>query len=143
MISHILVATDLLPNTEIVLQKAKEIADKFNAKLSIIHVVEYLPPIYSNLELISPFEGEFLQAMEDNARADLTKLADKYNIAPTNRYLEVGMAKHSVLELATKLEVDLLVVGSHGRHSIDLLLGSTANAILHAAKCSVLAVRIP
>ena len=35
-----------------------------------------------------------------------------------------------------------LVVGSHGRHGLALLLGSTANAVLHGAPCDVLAVRI-
>ncbi|WP_292363901.1 universal stress protein, partial [Methylophaga sp. UBA1464] len=37
---------------------------------------------------------------------------------------------------------DLIVVGSHGRKGIKMLLGSTANAILHHARCDVLAVRL-
>jgi universal stress protein A len=38
--------------------------------------------------------------------------------------------------------MDLIIIGSHGRHGIRILLGSTANAILHSAKCDVLAVRV-
>ncbi|MEO1899758.1 MAG: universal stress protein, partial [Methylococcales bacterium] len=37
---------------------------------------------------------------------------------------------------------DLIVVGSHGRHGLALLLGSTANGVLHHAVCDVLAVRL-
>ena len=48
-----------------------------------------------------------------------------------------------VLEEVERLKADLIIVGSHGRHGVRLLLGSTANAILHGAKCDVLAVRIP
>ncbi|WP_313899138.1 universal stress protein [Leclercia adecarboxylata] len=44
--------------------------------------------------------------------------------------------------LAKKQGCDLIVVGSHGRHGLALLLGSTANDILHGAPCDVLAVRL-
>ena len=43
---------------------------------------------------------------------------------------------------ATSHDVDLIVVGSHGRHGFALLLGSTSTGVLHGAKCDVLAVRI-
>lgn len=142
MASHILIATDLFLSSEIVAQKARELADKFGAKLSIVHTIEFMPITYGNIELTSSLDADFLATLENNARNDLNKLADKYNIPPSNRYLQVGSAKTVVLELAKKLNVDLIVVGSHGRHGIDLLLGSTANSILHGAKCDVLAIRI-
>lgn len=44
--------------------------------------------------------------------------------------------------LAKEQRCDLIVVGSHGRHGLALLLGSTANDILHGAPCDVLAVRL-
>jgi universal stress protein A len=47
-----------------------------------------------------------------------------------------------VHRVAEEQQVDLVVTGSHGRHGLALILGSTANAILHGAKCDVLAVRI-
>ena len=49
----------------------------------------------------------------------------------------ISMAKE-----AQKLNADLIVVGSAGRHGMRLLLGSTANAVLHSAECDVLAVRV-
>jgi universal stress protein A len=44
--------------------------------------------------------------------------------------------------LATEQNCDVIVVGSHGRHGLALLLGSTANDLLHGAPCDVLAVRL-
>jgi len=44
--------------------------------------------------------------------------------------------------LANEIGADLIVVGSHGRHGLALLLGSTANGVLHGAPCDVLAVRV-
>ena len=43
---------------------------------------------------------------------------------------------------ATEQACDLIVVGSHGRHGLALLLGSTANDVLHGAPCDVLAVHL-
>ena len=50
--------------------------------------------------------------------------------------------KEGILGAAKEHGADLIVVGSHGRHGLALLLGSTANAVLHGAPCDVLAVRI-
>jgi len=47
-----------------------------------------------------------------------------------------------IIKIAEENNVDLIIVGSHGRHGLALLLGSTANGVLHHAKCDVLAVRI-
>ena len=49
------------------------------------------------------------------------------------------------VEIHTKAEeigADLIVVGSHGRYGLALLMGSTANGVLHGATCDVLAVRV-
>jgi universal stress protein A len=46
------------------------------------------------------------------------------------------------VRIADENQADLIVVGSHGRHGIKMLLGSTANAVLHHAHCDVLAVRL-
>ena len=50
-------------------------------------------------------------------------------------YLEVNF-------LPSDIAADLIVIGSHGRHGLALLLGSTANGVLHGAPCDVLAIRV-
>ncbi len=40
------------------------------------------------------------------------------------------------------IDFDLIIIGTHGQHGIALLLGSTANAVLHGVSCDVLAVRV-
>lgn len=54
----------------------------------------------------------------------------------------MGSPKLEIVRVAEERQVDLIVVGSHGRHGLALLLGSTANGVLHHAKCDVLAVRL-
>lgn len=53
-----------------------------------------------------------------------------------------GVPKQEITQVADEQQADLIVVGSHGRHGLELLLGSTTNAILHHANCDVIAVRL-
>ena len=53
-----------------------------------------------------------------------------------------GTTVEKILQERDRLQADLIVLGSHGRHGLALLLGSTANGVLHHAKCDVLAVRL-
>lgn len=139
MYKHILFATDLTDETEYVIEKVRAIRGYTGAKLSVIHVVEPLPG-YSYAYLgIEDIEGQLIQ----EARQSIEKLGAKLNIAKSDQFVEVGPTKTKILNIADDVGADLIVCGSHGRHGLSLLLGSTANAILHGAKCDVLTVRLP
>ena len=139
MYKHILFATDLTDETSFIVKKVQTLCDMTKAQLSIIHVVEPMPG-YSYAYLgIEDIEGQLIE----EAREALTKLADSLNIDKKNRWIEVGPTKSKILKVAEDVKADLIICGSHGRHGLSLLLGSTANAILHGAKCDVLTVRLP
>ena len=53
-----------------------------------------------------------------------------------------GVPGQEIVRIAEQEHIDLIVVGSHGRHGLALLLGSTANSVLHHAGCDVMAVRL-
>jgi universal stress protein A len=89
-----------------------------------------------------PQELELDQDLLELAYKRLQQLAEKYGVADSERFVSQGNTKHEILRIAEKQKVDLIVIGSHGREGIQLLLGSTANAVLHGAPCDVLAVRI-
>ncbi len=139
MYKHVLFATDLTEDTEFLIEKVRSIRGLTGAKLSLVHVVEPLPG-YSYAYLgIEDIEGQLLE----EARQSISKLAEKLNVAPKDQFIEVGPTKTKILGTAEQIGADLIVCGSHGRHGLSLLLGSTANAILHGAKCDVLTVRLP
>jgi len=139
MYKHILFATDLTEDTEYLLHKVRHICSLTNAKLSLIHVVEPLPG-YSYAYLgIEDIEGQLIA----EARQSIEKLGGQLNVTKNDQFTEVGPTKIKILKVADEIGADLIVCGSHGRHGLSLLLGSTANAILHGAKCDVLTVRLP
>lgn len=139
MYKHILFATDLTEDTEYVIDKVKSMCSYTKAKLTLVHVVEPLPG-YSYAYLgIEDIEGQLLT----EARQSMEKLGARLNVAKDEQHVEIGPTKTKILKIADDANADLIICGSHGRHGLSLLLGSTANAILHGAKCDVLTVRLP
>lgn len=128
-------ATDDLPGV-----KAKEIADEFKAELFLLHAIEHLSSYGAAYGVAAGADIE--EMLLENAREAMRKVAHKLGVPETHQLIKIGPAKSIILEEAEKLGVNLIIVGSHGRHGIRLLLGSTANAVLHSANCDVLAVRL-
>jgi universal stress protein A len=138
---NILLATDLSENCDFVAKRAADIAHVMHAKLNMIHVLAYTPIAYAG-EFSIPVDAELDLTMEKEAKAHLARLGKKYNVAKEDQHIEQGSVKLAVTELSKKIKADLIIVGTHGHEGLDVLLGSQANAILHAAKCDVWVVRI-
>ena len=138
---HILIAVDLTEASERVAQRALALAERCDARLSLVHVVEYVPVDPAGEALLPPpvnMEDELMDA----ARQRLDALAGKLNLPDCRRHVVLGNIKTEVARLASENGVDLIVLGSHERHGLQLLLGSTERSVLSAAPCDVLAVRL-
>lgn len=138
---RILLAIDFSKETAMLCERAVDLARRFEAALGLIHVIEpvIIDPAYDVLPALPA--GIEMELME-NARAELGKLAAQYGVTPENCWVETGATKSQIVQCAKENDFGLIVVGSHGRHGVALLLGATANAVLHGAPCDVLAVRI-
>ncbi|MDD5271845.1 MAG: universal stress protein [Methylovulum sp.] len=139
---HILLAVDFFEHDDVVIGRACDLAAVYQAKLSLIHVVDNLPMLdagYGDM----PYPLDLNTELMAVTQAKLTKLAATLAVAQADVWLETGSAKLEIVRVAQEQNADLIVVGSHGRHGLALLLGSTANSILHHAQCDVLAVRLP
>ena len=141
---HVLFAADFSEDALQVGQRAKDIARQSGAKLSLIHVVEDvnigLGGGYELLPVLSELPDRVLL---QEAQAALGALAEKIGLDGAEQWVVSALStKEGILGAAKEHGADLIVVGSHGRHGLARLLGSTANAVLHGAPCDVLAVRI-
>ncbi|HAC29185.1 MAG TPA: universal stress protein UspA [Marinobacter hydrocarbonoclasticus] len=135
-----LVAIDLTEEAPQVLNKAKAMCDAQGAELLLVHVVE--PVGYAYGGDIPMDLSELQDQLDKAAREQLGKYGDEYGIAAANQVVTVGRPESEIHRLAKEHNVDLVIVGSHGRKGFQLLLGSTANGVLHGTECDVLAVRI-
>jgi universal stress protein A len=141
---HILLAVDLSAASKQVAIKAQQLAQMNQAKLTIVHVAELMPMVDFNYDAMQnlDYDIEINQVLFANAEKNLAAFISESNLNPQQKFLEQGDPRDEIIRIAEENQVDLIVVGSHGRHGFALLLGSTANSILHHAKCDVLAVRL-
>lgn len=137
---HILIGIDLSPESSNVAGKAASIARSFNAALSIVHVIEPLSFAYGG-DLPLDFSG-IQEEIQVQAKKQLVELSRELGIDESHQHLVLGKPEKEIQHTAEKIKADLIVVGSHGRHGLGLLLGSTSNGVLHGAKCDVLAVHV-
>jgi universal stress protein A len=139
--SHILLAVDFSQNTDAVAEQGLALSKAFDARLSLVHIVEFVQVDLSN-ELLMPQELELDQELLELSDKRLKQLGEKLGVPECERFVGQGSTKREILRIAEEQNTDLIVIGSHGREGIQLLLGSTANAVLHGAPCDVLAVRV-
>jgi|SRR5215469_6851606 len=138
---HVLIAVDLTDDSSKVVQKGLEIAGRYGAQLSLLHVVEFIPVDPAGEALLPPpvdLEGDLAKG----ARQRLDALCETHGLKGAPRRVEIGVIKIQIVRVAAEVKADLIVLGSHERHGLALLLGSTEKAILHKAPCDVLAVRL-
>ena len=140
--THILMAIDFNKSSEQILAKALDIAELNDAKLSMLHVVEYTPPIdYANDPMVINW-GIADNEMLEQAKKSLQQFSKQHSLKNVDLSVEFGRPKHVISQFVKDHQCDLVIIGSHGRHGISLLLGSTANAVLHAMPCDILTLKI-
>lgn len=136
--NNLLVALDLTEESKEILDKAVAVAE--GATINLVHVIEPLAYAYGGdipMDL-SEVQGQ----LQQQAAEQLTKLGREANIPAENQFVVIGQPTSEIHRLAEEKNTDLIVVGSHGRQGLALLLGSTANGVLHGVKRDVLAVRV-
>jgi universal stress protein A len=138
---HMLLAIDFAPETEPVVERALQLKEHCQARLTLLHVVEYLPMSYSG-DLVLPDDFDLESELLEVAKKQMGALAERLSVPPGDRHIELGTTGRTILRLASELGADLIVLGSHGRHGLAALLGSTARTVLNGAACDVLAVRV-
>ncbi len=139
---HVLLAVDYSEQGVYVSEKARSLAYRYQAKLSIIHVLDNIPMPDTNYGTVIPLDQDSSYDLLEAEKAKLMQLGDQMNVDLANRWMLWGVPKQEIIHIADQEQVDLIVVGSHGRHGLALLLGSTANSVLHYAKCDVMAIRL-
>lgn len=139
---HILIACDYSAQSLPVALKAKILAGQQQAKLSLLHVLDNIAMPDTAYGTIIRLDKSSDNSALEQEKSQFIEFAQQLGIPPANCWLIWGQPKQEIVQLALEQAVDLIIVGSHGRHGLALLLGSTANAVLHHAKCDVLAVRL-
>ncbi len=143
--NKILFATDLTEYSEYAFDHALTLAEKYKAKLFILHVINQ--PIDMQGFYVPHISFE---TIEKEIAIGAEKLLDRFcrkNLKGFDNYekcIVSGIPDVEIMKKANLEKVDLIVIGTHGRAGVDhFLFGSTAEKVIRKAVCPVLTVRSP
>ena len=137
---NILIVIDTSDEAKQVVLKAQALAKCFQAKMILIHVVE--PVVIENsYDMLTTLPPDIETSLIKRAEEFLLKIKSEFAL-DAESVVKTGSIKIEIMEQVKLSNIDLIVVGSHGRHGIGLLLGSTATALIHGSICDIHVVRI-
>ncbi|MEJ2383439.1 MAG: universal stress protein [Xanthomonadales bacterium] len=140
----IAVAIDLSSESNSILKRAVDVAAA-DGEIHLIYVQEPMDSVYMGVVPYGPvFVG--MDEVEENLRAELRQklddIGERFDIPKAFRHFLSGTPSREIHKFAEDNDMDLIVLGTHGQKGVQLLLGATANSVLHGAACDVLAVRM-
>ncbi len=149
-IKNILVGVDFSDITETVVKTANFIAKLFDAKVQLIHVIEPPSPLLyeEGFEPLLTIDGvelvvEVESVLKEKAEEEIKKLMNLFDSdIPVDFRIEIGNIAETILEVSEEEKVDLILIGSHQKGLLELLLiGSVTEKIVNKSRTSVLVVK--
>jgi universal stress protein A len=141
MYENILVAIDLSNDTQSIIANALRMAGNDSGKLNLVHVVEPVAGAYS-MDIYALNIGELQQEAIAFAEQRVKALSKELGIPAERTHTLLGSPAAEIRSLASEIDADSIVIGSHGHSGWEILLGSTAIKVLHGATCDVLTVYV-
>lgn len=141
---HLLAAIDFSEANHSVIERARELAEHYDARLSLLHVVEDVPlgvePFGDPSSLL--LNEELRQQQLSLAKNSMQTLAQQFNLPlSVEQAIEEGFTTSTILAFAENKQVDLIVIAHSGKKGFLRFLGSTADALVKSAHCDVMVIR--
>jgi universal stress protein A len=141
---HFLVPTDFSADAEQALDYAIRLARALNARLTVLHVIPPVPMAGGDMGVTLP--ETYLQEVEEAVQGSMEEALARVTAAGLTgeRVILYGVPFQEIVEAAKARQVDLIVMGTHGRTGfLHVLLGSVAERVVRLAPCPVLVTRPP
>lgn len=142
-LKKILVATDFSPHSDVALKYAAEFSQAFEAEVILASIVEE-PTLMAELPPMGEayFPPNLAEMQQKSAEQACEKKIDEFDLKNARTIVTLGAPFVEIVRIAREEEVDMIIIGTHGRGAIaHMLLGSVAEKIVRKAPCPVLTVR--
>jgi universal stress protein A len=143
MYDKILMALDFHGDNEEIINKGKQLVDDNAAELFLIHVNEPLAVAYAADGMSWSDQVVALEvSLRKEAQTKMSEAGRELGVKSENCIVREGKPAREIHAMTKEHDIDLIVMGTHGQSGLQLLLGSTANSVLHGSSCDVLTVRV-
>jgi universal stress protein A len=143
---RLLVPTDFSKFSHTALSYAAAFAEKFEAELHLLHVVQNLALIIPDIIPVEPSLVPSLEQMTSAVHTAFDRLIAENQLPPLviQRAVREGTPFYEIIQYAREANIDLIVMGTHGHTGLaHVLLGSVTEKVVRKAPCPVLTVRHP
>ncbi|MCC7424792.1 MAG: universal stress protein [Planctomycetaceae bacterium] len=142
-LKRILAPTDFSDSAAASLKYASVLAERFDAELFVLHVAQDFNLALTATDLGFPPPEQLREELTEQAKSKLAELpGGSWNIKSVTREVRWGNPWQEITKFAMETQIDLIVLGTHGRSGLShLFLGSVAERVVRAAPCPVLTVR--
>ena len=141
---RLLVPVDFSEYANQAVEYAIGLASKLGVRLTLLHVIQSLPLAGIDMGVTLPYA--YIQDLEAEITNRMQAYLERVTAAGLEGEIAVvhGVPFQEILETAKTQQVDLIVMGTHGRTGLQhVLLGSVAEKVVRLAPCPVLVVRQP
>ena len=143
MYNKILIAMDFHADNDEIVEKGLALSKSNDAELYFIHVNEPIAVAYGADGMSWSDQVVVLEtSIRESARQKMAEISTKTGVPADRCITREGKPAREIHDLVKEKGIDLIVMGTHGQSGLQLLLGSTANSVLHGATCDVLTVRV-
>lgn len=145
-LERILVPTDFSDNSKAALEYAVGLAEKFGADIYLMHVIANDTAVAMGSDGFFSVSNDIMQELRDSVERQLEETAKSIAGSVGNVVQEVreGAPFAEIVKYAKAEDIDLIVLGTHGRTGIShLLIGSVAEKVVRKARCPVLTIPLP
>jgi len=143
-LKKVLLATDFSECAKTAEEYASAFADQFQAALHVLHVVVDTSLVTEAYGATLALTADYLEQIKNQAKSSIDKIMAE-SVKPGSlgfSAIRMGSPPLEIVKYATEKEIDLIIIGTHGRGGfMHLLLGSCAEKVVRQAQCPVLTVR--
>ena len=135
-LKKILVPTDFSETSKKAVQYALRFAEQFGCEIALLYVVEPATPMIGAPLVIEPFTEKDEFAMAEKDLAVLAAESRTDGAHSVGSLVRIGHAPNEITKAAKDLDVDLIIISTHGYTSWrHLCIGSTAERVVRTAPC--------
>ncbi|MBX2869524.1 MAG: universal stress protein [Acidiferrobacterales bacterium] len=137
--THILLPLDFSEKAVCAAERARELAHFYDANLSILHAIDYMPPTYMAAEIPATLSSKAY--LVEKARAHLDQWATENDLEDCLKIVEIGPPKRVIIQAIKDNAYDLVLLSPNDNSVIGRFFGSVTNAIAQNTDCDVLILR--
>jgi len=157
-IKRILYTTDLSPNARFAFSYAASLANRYDAGVTIFHVLEDISPTADSLVINIIGKEKWTDLRKRNEQEVLNKIKSRLSkfcedvqaelpacpFITENIIVKIGNPVEEILQEIENNSYDLVVMGAHGQSALaDAVMGSTSRRVVRRCKKPVLVIRLP